>query len=155
MIMVRRDIDVDGCDNIDYLMAVMPSTYLGFIMAEKFPLKQKFTAAFIEPPYWYMIEAFFEVVFEDGTKQHWPFALMQKKSSIAPDDNFWERKNIPDEYCPQNRQREEEVFLQIINELNAKGYHAKEEHLSLFLNRRTDKLLMELNEVGISHTTVS
>lgn len=151
MIMVRRDINVEGYDNSDYFLAVMPSsvpsTYLGIIMAEKFlPLKEKFIAAFIEPLYSFVIEASFEVVFEDGTKQNQPFALMQKKSRIAPDDSFWKGINIPDEYRPQNRQKEEEVLLQIINDLNAKGYHAQEEHLCLFLNRKTDKLLLELNK---------
>jgi len=147
MIMVRRDINVEGYDSSDYFLAVMPSsvpsTYLGLILAEKFqPLKEKFVAAFIEPPYSFVIEAFFEVVFEDGTKQNRPFALMQKKSRIAPDDSFWKGINIPDEYRPQNRQKEEEVLLQIINDLNAKGYHAREEHFRQFLDRKTDKLLL-------------
>ena len=159
MIMVRRDINVEGYENSDYFMAVIPSsipsTYLGLILAEKFqPLKEKFVAAFIEPPYSFVIEAFFEVVFEDGTKQNRPFALMQKKSRIAPDDCFWKGINIPDEYRPQNRQKEEEVLLQIINDLNAKGYHAKEEHLGLFLNRKTDKLLLELDEGDKPHTSI-
>jgi len=151
MIMVRREINAEGYDNSDYFLAVMPSsvpsTYLGLILAEKFqPLKEKFVAAFIAPRYDFIIEAFFEVVFEDGTKQNRPFALMQKKSRIAPDDCFWKGINIPDEYRPQNRQKEEEVLLQIINDLNAKGYQAREEHLSLFLNRKTDKLLLESNK---------
>jgi hypothetical protein len=150
MIMVRRDINVEGYENGDYFMAVIPSsvpsTYLGLIMAEKFqPLKEKFVAAFIEPPYSFVIEAFFEVVFEDGKKQFWPFALMQKKSRIAPDDSFWKGINIPDEYCPQNRQKEEETLVQIINDLNAKGYHVREEHFRQFLDRKTDKLLLESN----------
>jgi len=144
MIMVRRDIDVDGCDNIDYLLHAWPLSDLGFFLMEKFPLKQKFVATFIEPPYWYMIEAFFEVVFENGKKQYWPFALMQKKSRIAPDDSFWKGNNIPDEYRPQNRQKEEEVLMQIINDLNTKGYHAREENFRQFLNRKIDNLLLEL-----------
>jgi len=152
MVMVRRDIKAEGYDSTDYFLAVMPqslpSTYLGMILEEKLmPLKEKIVAAFI-PPYDFIVEAFFQVLFEDGTKKDWFYAWKEIKSSISPDDSFWKGTGIPNEFRPQNREKEEEVLLQIINDLHAKGYHAQEESLSQFFDRKTDKLFLELSEGG-------
>jgi hypothetical protein len=130
MIMVKRDIKAEGYDNNVFFLATcptrLPSTYIEIILNEKFQLadrfqslKKKIVAAFI-PRYDYIIEAFFQVLFEDGTKKEWVYAFKRQKSCIAPDDSFWKGTKISDEYRPQNRQKEEEVLLQIINELKAK-----------------------------------
>jgi len=150
MVMVRRDIKVEGYDSSEYFLAYMPkslpSTDIEFILEETFmPIKKKILAAFI-PPYDYIIEAFFQVLYEDGTKKDWFYAFKEIKSHISPDDNFWKRRNFPDEYHPQNREKEEEVLLQIINDLKAKGYNAKDECLNQFFNGKADRLFLELNE---------
>ena len=156
MIMVRRDIKAERYDNPEYLFSVitilpLPSTHLGFFLAEKIQpifqqVKEKVVGAFISP-YIYFIEAFFQVLFEDGTKKDCPYAL-KRQANFAPDDSFWKGIINPDEYRPQDREKEEEVLLQIIKDLKAKGYYAQEENLIQFFNRKADKLFLELSEGG-------
>jgi len=150
--MVRRDIKVEGYDSTEYFLAYMPkslpSTDIEFILGEAFmPIKKKILAAFI-PPYDFIVEAFFQVLFEDGTKKDWVYAWKEIKSRISPDDSFWNGLNIPNEYRPQNREKEEEVLLQIINDLKEKGYQAQEECLNQFFDRKADRLFLELCESG-------
>jgi hypothetical protein len=160
MIMVRRDIQVEGFENTDYFLAyfpeALPSSEFGFFLNDYLliPLKKKFFTTFIGSPFILGIEAFFEVVFEDGTRQSRPFAYKEKHTSIDPERCRWNGNTIPEEYRPQNRQKEEEVLLQIINDLKVKGYHAHEDHLSLFFNRKIDKLLLESNDGGKSQETL-
>jgi hypothetical protein len=159
MIMVRRDIYVDGFESSDYFSAYMPlslpSTEFGFFMTDLLmPLKKKFYTTFVGDPYFMWVLESFEVVYEDGTKQDRPYAHMTRNSQVDPENCHWTIENIPNEYRPQNRQKEEEVLLKLINELEAKGYHTNKENISQFFNRRLDKLLLELNENSKSHKFV-
>jgi hypothetical protein len=117
-------------------------------------LKKKAYTTFVGSPFILGIEAFFEVVFEDGSKLNRPFAYKEKGTSIDPEKCCWNGNTIPEGYQPQNRQKEEEVLLQIINDLNGKGYYAQQDHLSLFFNRKIDKLLLELNGSGKPQETL-
>jgi hypothetical protein len=159
MVMVRRDIYVDGFESSDYFSAYMPqelpSSEFGFFMSDLLvPLKKKLYTTFIGDPYFMCILGSFEIVYEDGTKQDRPYAYMTRNSSVDPENCRWTIENIPDGYRPQNRQKEEEVLLRIINELEAKGYHTNKEYISQFFDKRLDKLLLELSESGSFHETV-
>ena len=151
MIMVRRDFEVSGTDSTDYFLKVMPaslpSTGLEVILWEKFqPLKEKFVAAFLEKPFVWEIYASLEVLYEDGNKKSYFYAYGQIKSSVNFDDCILSGFNIPIESRPQNRSKEDTLFLQIMNELKTKGYNAKEKNLSLFMDRKIDELLFDNNE---------
>jgi hypothetical protein len=160
MIMVRRSIEVDSNESSDYFLAYMPeslpSTQIELFLTDMLmPFKKKLIAAFIEPPYVLDIWENFEIVLEDGTKKsHW-FAYLEKKTSLEPEKCCWNEATIPSEYRPQNRPREEEVLLEIINDLRAKGYNVKEDHLNQFFNRKIDKLLLELSGESKAHEIVT
>jgi hypothetical protein len=155
MIMVRREIEVGSNESSDYFLACMPqslpSRQIELILIDMFmPLKKKLISTFIEPPYVLDIWESFEIMLEDGTKQSHTFAYLEKKTSLDPEKCCWNEATIPKEYRPQDRLREGEVLLKIINDLKAKGYHAKGENINLFFNRKIDNLLLELVKEGKS-----
>jgi hypothetical protein len=80
-------------------------------------------------------EACFEVILEDGTKQSYVYA----DSGECRSDFNQPRYNIERR---ENKTVTEEVFLNMINDLKRQNFYAQEKYISLFLNRKIDKLLL-------------
>ena len=87
----------------------------------------------------------FEVLFEDGTKQNFIYATSRECVSGNNEPRFTGIADVKD-----NKMNEEEVYLQIINNLNSMGYHANEKYISLFFNKKIDKLFLKKNNRNLT-----
>jgi hypothetical protein len=80
-------------------------------------------------------EKCFEVILEDGTKQHYAYASSREHDSNINRPRF-------DIEIKKNDHVKGEVFLKIINDLKKQGFYVHEKYISLFLNGKIDKLLL-------------
>jgi hypothetical protein len=159
MVMVRRDLYVDGWENNDYFSAYMPkeipNSEFGFFMNDLLtPLKKLLYKTFVGDQYFMTVLESYDVVYEDGTIQNKPYAFMTRNSPFDPEKCRWTCDNVPDEYRPLDKQKEETVLLKIINDLKEKGYCVQKEQLDQFFNRKVNLLLLELIEGGKSQDLI-
>jgi hypothetical protein len=79
--------------------------------------------------------ACFEVIMEDGNKSSYAYAVSAEEGIDSNEPRF-------DIKIQKNELVEEEEFLKIINHFKNDGFYAQEKYISLFLNGKIDKLLL-------------